>query len=155
MKGKALIIIDLQEGIGQLYPTQPHAWTTILARNRQLLAHFLEQDAPVFLVSVQPDRFGPLILQDVRATEIVKMVPSAFENETMDLAQALENAGVSQVFISGVSTSNGVVKTARSAVAAGFEATIVEDASGAKTVELHQEACQEIGTISTVELLGL
>ena len=125
-----------------------------MERNRQLLEHFASAGAPVFLVSVQPKRFGPLVLTDNRAQKIVKMLPSAFENESLDLEQVLKNAGVTQLYISGVSTSNGVLKTARSAQQLGFEAKIVEDASAAKTTELHESACQEIGKISSAELLA-
>lgn len=63
-----------------------------------------------------------------RLHQLVKYGPSAFKQSDYGLADELKNNSVSKIYVSGVSMSNGVLKTARDGADLGFEAMIIEDA---------------------------
>ena len=56
-------------------------------------------------------------------------------NNLIMLSRRVENNSVSKIYVSGVSMSNGVLKTARDGADLGFEAMIIEDACADRKVK--------------------
>lgn len=85
-----------------------------------------------------------MILQDEldknpRLHQLVKYGPSALRQSDYGLADELKNNSVSKIYVSGVSMSNGVLKTARDGVDLGFEAMIIEDACADRKLKNFQK----------------
>ena len=83
-----------------------------------------------------------MILQDEldknpRLHQLVKYGPSAFKQSDYGLADELKNNSVSKIYVSGVSMSNGVLKTARDG--ADLEAMIIEDACADRKLKNFQK----------------
>ncbi len=77
-----------------------------------------------------------------------------------DLDARLRARGVTQVVLSGISTSAGVESTARSAHEHGYHVALVTDAMTDRDAELHDHSVQRIfprlgETATTEELLAL
>ena len=127
MQKSALIIIDLQAFIKKLAKDAvPYGWDKIIENNRALISAFDQKNQPVYIVTVEPKilwqsakkSFSRMILQDEldknpRLHQLVKYGPSAFKQSDYGLADELKNNSVSKIYVSGVSMSNGVLKTAR------------------------------------------
>jgi nicotinamidase-related amidase len=124
----ALIVIDLQKGIVGL-PTV-HPVGEIVSRAAQLARAFREQGLPVVLVNVSgrapgrtdagvpklsfpPDwaELVPELHQQPGDYLVTKQRAGAFIGTMLD--ETLRQRGVTQVFLTGVSTSLGVESTAR------------------------------------------
>ncbi|MCL2676475.1 MAG: isochorismatase family protein [Streptococcaceae bacterium] len=96
-----------------------------------------------------------MILSDGKAKEIVKFGPSAFAQSDYPLDQELKETGITNLYVTGVSTNNGVIKTANDAKSMKFETYIVDDASSAVSQSTHDKAITQFGkSISTNELLN-
>ena len=163
MEKSALIIIDLQ-GLTKLFKnfTQPYSFETILGNNERLIKKFEQAENPVYLLSVElqifpkhlKKYFNRLLLENVGGKPVVKFGPSAFSQSDYPLAEELKAAGVSRLYISGISTNNGVLKTAEDGEKLGFETFIVDDASAALSRDLHETALGKFGKmVQTSELL--
>lgn len=153
MQKSALIIIDLQAFIKKLAKNAvPYSWDKIIENNRALIAAFDQKNQPVYLVTVEPKilwqsakkAFSRMILQDEldknpRLHQLVKYGPSAFKQSDYGLADELKNNSVSKIYVSGVSMSNGVLKTARDGADLGFEAMIIEDACADRKLKNFQK----------------
>ncbi|MEI9803213.1 MAG: isochorismatase family protein [Pseudolabrys sp.] len=139
----ALIVVDLQKGIVG-YPTV-HPAGEVVKRAAALAAAFRSRGLPVVLVNVdgvapgrteQARRLGPLpadwtefVAELNRQPDdhvVTKRTWGAFMNT--DLDAYLKKLGVTQVVISGISTSSGVESTARQAYEHGFNVTLAIDA---------------------------
>ncbi|CAM5425189.1 isochorismatase family protein [Leifsonia shinshuensis] len=175
----ALVVIDLQAGIlGQ--PTA-HPVEQVVARSAELAAAFRANGLPVVLVNVagtapgRTDRgkaMGRVGAQTIpaQATELLpeldrqpgditvtKRTLGAFLST--DLDAQLKAAGVTQIVLTGVSTTSGVESTARSAYELGYHVAFVTDAMS-DVLEAHEASIAyqfpklgELGT--TAEVLAL
>ncbi|TRW77099.1 cysteine hydrolase family protein [Lactococcus lactis] len=153
MQKSALIIIDLQAFIKKLAKDAvPYGWDKIIENNRALISAFDQKNQPVYIVTVEPKilwqsakkAFSRMILQDEldknpRLHQLVKYGPSAFKQSDYGLADELKNNSVSKIYVSGVSMSNGVLKTAIDGADLGFEAMIIEDACADRKLKNFQK----------------
>jgi nicotinamidase-related amidase len=155
----ALVVIDLQKGIVS-YPTV-HPIGEIVDRAARLAAAFRAHGLPVVLVNVDgraPGRtdggmqpFSPppdwteLVVElqaapdDVRVT---KRTWGAFQGTSLDAE--LKKRGVTQIVLSGVSTSAGVESTARAAYEHGYNVVLATDAMTDMNLETHQHSVERI-----------
>jgi nicotinamidase-related amidase len=171
----ALVVIDLQAGVVGL-PTA-HPVDAVVASSASLAAAFRRHGLPVVLVNVdagapgrtersragmaRPDGWTVLVPElDVQPTDLLvtKKTWGAFSSTTLD-AQ-LKELGVTQVVVTGVSTSAGVESTARFAYELGYNVTLATDAmtdtnadAHANSIELVFPRLGETGT--TAEILDL
>ncbi len=139
MKNSALIVVDLNAAIQKIVKEPyPHSWKEIEANNRALMSYFISEQLPVFLTSVQPKflpkswskSFGRQLITDVTGPcEVIKFGPSVFTQSDFGLAEKLKAQGVKTIFFSGISTSNGVFKSAKDAAAQGFDVVLIRDAT--------------------------
>jgi nicotinamidase-related amidase len=161
MEKSALIVIDMQAIIMKLFKNpQPYSFEQVVENNNRLIEKFKQDGQPVYLVTVHPkilpkklaESFGRLVLSGSK--EIVKFGPSIFTQSDYPLEKELKEAGVSQLYITGISTSNGVFKSAKDGEKLGFDVAIVEDACADRKFEKHQNALTEFGrTVKSIELL--
>ncbi|WP_263381708.1 cysteine hydrolase family protein [Granulicella arctica] len=155
----ALIIIDLQKGIVAI-PTTPTT-SEVVARSAELASAFRKRGLPVVLVNVTaaapgrtdagPRNFAfppdwtdlvPELNQQPSDYLISKQRPGAFIGTT--LHHYLQEQGVTQIFLTGVATSNGVEATARSAFDHGYNVVLVTDAMADRSPEAHQYCIEKV-----------
>lgn len=155
----ALIVIDLQKGIVSLPTTHPAG--EIVARAAQLASAFRERGMPVVLVNVTgaapgrtdlvrpkfspPPDWADLVPElEARPSDhlISKQRVGAFIGTSLD--DYLRARGVSQVFLTGVSTSFGVESTARSAYDYGYNVVFVVDAMTDRDADTHRHSVEKI-----------
>jgi nicotinamidase-related amidase len=155
----ALVVIDLQAGVVAMPLASPVE--DVVAHTKDLLTAFRERGLPVVLVNVAgtpPGRtdLGVRIL-DVQDgwTELIpeldrqpadllvtKHSRSAFPGT--GLAGRLRDLGVTQVVVTGISTSGGVESTARDAHEQGFHVTLPVDAMTDPDPERHEYSVSRI-----------
>lgn len=155
----ALIVIDLQKlitGIPTVHPTGE-----IIGRAAQLARAFRERGLPVVLVNVTgappgrtdagprnfsfpPDwtEFVPELEQHPDDHTVSKQRWGAFIGTGLD--DFLRQRGVTQVFLTGISTSAGVESTARSAYDYGYNVVLVVDAMTDRSADAHQHCVEKI-----------
>jgi nicotinamidase-related amidase len=140
----ALVVLDLQKAI-QSFPTI-HPVADIVARAAQLARAFRAQKFPVVLVNgagrapgrndlklnvgpVPPEatRLIPALGQEPSDHLVTKMQVGAFHGT--DLDAILRRAGVTQVFLAGISSTGAVEGTARVAHDMGYNVVTVVDAT--------------------------
>jgi nicotinamidase-related amidase len=155
----ALIVIDLQKGIVGLPTVHPAG--EIVDRAAQLARAFRESGFPVVLVNVagrapgRTDAGAPKFSFPPDWTELVpeleqqpgdhlvtKQRVGAFIGTSLD--DYLRQRGVTQVFMSGVSTSAGVEATARSAYDYGYNVVLVTDAMTDRDADAHRHSVEKI-----------
>jgi nicotinamidase-related amidase len=156
----ALITIDLQKGITGLPAVHPI--NEIIARAAQLARAFREGGLPVVLVNVTgtaPGRtdVGPRSLSSLPSdwTELVPelgQTPSdcllskqrwgAFVGTELD--SYLRRRGVTQLVMTGISTSAGVESTARNAYDLGYNVILVLDAMTDRDADAHRHCVEKI-----------
>jgi nicotinamidase-related amidase len=172
----ALIVIDLQKGIVDA-PTI-HPAREIVERSAVLAQAFRRHGLPVVLVNVtarapgRTDRSGPSgIVGSSDWAELVgeldaqpddllvtKQRRSAFHDTGLDAA--LRGLGVTQVVLTGISTTSGVESTARSAYDYGYHVVLATDAMTDTDPDAHANSIERIfpklgETASTTEILDL
>jgi nicotinamidase-related amidase len=153
----ALIVIDLQKG--HAGARLAHPIEGVVERSAALAKAFRSRSLPVVLVTVAgspPGRtdatngtpggqhsfaegFTDLMPElDVHGTDILveKHARSAFGGT--GLAERLRGLGVTQVVVTGVSTSGGVESTARDAHEQGFNVTLPVDAMSDRDLARHE-----------------
>ena len=170
----ALVVIDLQKGITAapaVHPTEQ-----IIARAAEFARAFRQHGWPVALVNVagaapgRTDRgavdFTPppgwTDLVDELAAQpgdhlVTKHRRSAFSDT--DLDDRLRRDGVTQVVLTGLSTSAGVESTARAAHDLGYHVVLAIDAMSDRNTTTHQHSVQTIfptlgETATTDEILA-
>jgi nicotinamidase-related amidase len=155
----ALIVIDLQKGIVSMQTAHPAA--EIVDRSAQLARAFRERGLPVVLVNVTAPAPGrtdagprniafpegwtelvPELEQQADDHLVSKQRPGAFIGTSLD--EYLHQRGVTQVFITGIATSNGVEATARSAFDYGYNVAIVIDAVTDRDPEAHRYCVEKV-----------
>ena len=155
----ALIIIDLQRGIVN-YPTV-HPLAEVVQQAGALAEAFRRRGLPVVLVNVDgrppgrteqarnpgtlPADWTELLPELNRQPEdwtVTKRTAGAFTRTGLE--ERLRAAGVTQVVVAGVSTSQGVESTARQAHELGFNVTVAVDAMTDTNPETHLNSCTRI-----------
>jgi nicotinamidase-related amidase len=155
----ALIVIDLQNGIVS-YPAV-HPIAEVVKHARALADAFRRLGLPVVLVNVAGGAPGrveqtrsigqfpagwtdlvPELNQKPEDHTVTKRTWGAFTNT--DLDQYLKNLGVTQIVMSGVSTSIGVESTARHAYEHGFNVTLALDAMTDMNPDAHTNSVTRI-----------
>jgi nicotinamidase-related amidase len=155
----ALIVIDLQKGICS-FPLA-HSATEIIARAAQLARAFRQRGLPVVLVNVTgrapgrteagmpkfsfPPDWADLVpeLEQQSSDYLVsKQRVGAFIGTSLD--EYLQQRGVTQVFLTGISTASGVEATARSAHDLGYNVALVVDAMTDRDEEVHRFTVDKI-----------
>ncbi|WP_037908510.1 isochorismatase family protein [Actinacidiphila yeochonensis] len=156
----ALVVIDLQQGIVALPTVHPAA--EVISRSAKLAAAFREKGLPVVLVNVvdvAPGRNdggpGGSVQFPEGWTELVKELGQesgditvskkqwgAFYGTNLDLE--LRRRGVTQIVLTGISTSIGVESTARDAYEHGYNVTVAVDAVTDTDADAHHNAVTRI-----------
>jgi nicotinamidase-related amidase len=155
----ALVVIDLQKGIAGL-PTV-HPFAEIVGRAARLARAFRERGMPVVLVNVTgrapgrtdagppkfslPPDWAELVpeLEPQPGDHLVsKQRVGAFIGTSLD--EYLRERGVTQILMTGVSTSIGVESTARSAYDLGYNVVFVTDAMTDRDAESHRHSAEKI-----------
>ena len=172
----ALMVIDLQKGIVQ--GSFIHPIGEIVDRTCALIEAFRAKALPLVLVSVAgrpPGRTeqGPrrsiapsegwtdLLPQlDQQPTDIVVTKRSWGAFATTDIEERLKARGVTQLVMTGVTTSVGVEATARQAYDHGFNVTVALDAMTDLQEEAHAYSVRSVfprlgETGSTQEIIAL
>jgi len=155
----ALIVIDLQKGIIGLPTAHPAA--EIIGRAAQLARAFRERDLPVVLVNVTgaapgrtdagprkfpvPPDWAELVAElEPRPDDhlVSKQRWGAFIGTS--LHEYLQQRGVTQIFLAGISTSAGVESTARSAYDHGYNVVLVVDAMTDRDHDAHRSSIEKV-----------
>jgi len=157
---QALVVIDLQDAIIRVSSLLRVNLDEILHNNKQLVEAAIAHEIPVFLITVKSPLFTDKMasvspeLAEYQKNEhvfhFIKHAPSAF---TIDkFLPKLKKLGVEELIMTGVSTSNGVLKTARDGANNAFSIVVARDAAAARKASTHDDALiemAEFGTIST------
>jgi nicotinamidase-related amidase len=157
----ALIVIDLQKGL--MGADVAHPLTGIVQRSAELARAFRAQNRPVVLVNVTgrapgrtevgrfttaaapaPDWADLVAELDAQPGDllITKQRWGAFHDTT--LHADLQRLGVTQVVLTGVSTSAGVETTARAAYEHGYHVVLVTDAMTDTSADAHVNSVELI-----------
>jgi nicotinamidase-related amidase len=177
----ALVVIDLQNGITAI-PGAPVPTADVIKNSVELAQAFRDRGLPVVLVNVTfaedfadvmpgrtdqgaasrqfPAGWDEIIADlaghpgDIRVT---KRNWSAFYGTDLDLH--LRRRGVTQIVLTGISTSIGVESTARFAHEHGYHVTVATDAVTDSNADAHQNSLERIfprlaETGSTAEILA-
>ncbi len=166
----ALIVIDLQKGIVGLPTVHPAA--EIVGRAAQLARAFRERGLPVVLVNVtgrapgRTDAGPPKFALPPNWSELVPELDSQSSDHFVSkqrigafigtsLNDYLRQRGVTQIFMTGVSTSAGVESTARSAYDFGYNVVFVTDAMTDRDADTHRHSTEKIfprlGEVTTTD----
>jgi nicotinamidase-related amidase len=156
----ALIVLDLQVATVGM-PTTPHAAADIVGRSAGLAKAFRDKGLPVVWVNVAggssgrteitpqmgalPDNWTELPEElGVAASDqtFTKFGWGAFHDER--LVALLNRVGAGQVFLTGVTTSQAVESTARSAHERNYHVVVVTDAIGDLDAEAHSHSVNRI-----------
>jgi nicotinamidase-related amidase len=135
---KALIIIDVQQGMFAFPSMPPHDGEALLGRLAGLLTRARAAGIPRFFVQHQGDepghplaegspgfRFRPEVAPGAGEEVVVKRQCSAFH--ATDLDERLRAAGVRHLVVGGMQTEFCVDTAVRSAFERGYEVTLLED----------------------------
>ena len=154
----ALVVIDMQKGIVAL-PTA-HPAGEVAQRIATLARAFRERALPVVLVNVAgrapgrtdaqtnippaPDwaELIPALDRQPSDHAVTKQQFGAFEGTALE--QILRRRGVTQIFLTGISTSIGVESTARQAYDRGYHVVFVADAMTDRAIESHRHSVERI-----------
>ena len=171
----ALIVVDLQKGLLAYLTVQPIG--EIIGRASALADAFRRHGLPVVLVNVAGGAPGrteqarprgefpagwtdlvPELNQQPQDHLVTKRTWGAFANTGLEAH--LKTRGVTEVVISGVSTSVGVESTAREAYACGFNVALAIDAMTDTSAEAHLNSVTRIfpklgETGATQEIIAL
>ncbi|HEY0217834.1 MAG TPA: isochorismatase family protein [Cellulomonas sp.] len=171
----ALVVIDLQKGI--LAVPTAHPTADVVRRSATLARAFRERGFPVVLVNVtggapgRTDRARPAsgvghpdgwadLAEELDAQpgdhRVTKQTWGAFHRTGLD--ERLRSLGVTQVLVTGVSTSAGVESTARAAHEHGYHVVLVTDAMTDRSAEAHDHSVTHVfprlgETATTAEVL--
>lgn len=168
----ALVTIDLQNGILFGLPSKGALLDNhdVLARNEQLIRAVLGKNRPVAMVHVTAPSFlsvltksfsklsiNPQILENPNVKIFEKHQPSAYSITAF--RDFLKEKQIRTVLLTGVSTNNGVLKTARNLAENEINVITVTDATNARSEVEYNEALNELGTlgelVTTAELLNM
>jgi len=163
----ALVLIDLQKGVLR-HILAPYSAEQVIQTAGELAGRFRAASATVVLVNVNfspdfrdaprqavdrpmaippggfPPDFAELIdgLAQPGDLRITKRQWGAFFGTELDLQ--LRRRGIQTIVLAGVSTNMGVESTARQAWEHGYAIVLAEDATSARSAEMHQFAVSNI-----------
>ncbi|MFT3822685.1 MAG: isochorismatase family protein [Chitinophagaceae bacterium] len=162
----ALVLIDLQKNIAQGNTVHPVA--DVLEKAARLMAAFRKAGLPVVIVNVDPAGAAWMKARNdaqksqpappppiAGATDIVPEIKTQPEDifitkrtwnaffETA-LHEQLQQRGVTQIVLGGISTSIGVEGTARSASELGYNIAFATDAMTDRVEEAHNNSVKNI-----------
>ncbi|MET8827256.1 hydrolase [Streptomyces sp. NPDC004610] len=162
----ALVVVDLQAGVVAM-PVQPSPAAEVVARSAALAGAFRARGLPVVLVRVsfapdfadavpgrteaggaggaRPegwDRIVPELGGHPGDIVVTKHNWGAFHGTDLDVQ--LRRRGVTQIVLTGISTSIGVESTARAAHEHGYHVTLAVDAMGDRVAEAHDNSVRRI-----------
>jgi len=163
MKDIALLIIDMQNDfVSEGGALRVDGAAAVIGNVQRVLEIFRRNKAPVFHIMrvhrkdgsdveiIRKERFAkaPFAVEGTKGADIIdelkpkdgeylmrKTRMSSFLNTELDLM--LKSLGIKSVVITGVQTPNCIRTTAFDAVAYNYGAYIVEDATAAKTSQIH------------------
>jgi nicotinamidase-related amidase len=156
----ALIVIDLQEGL--VNGSFIHPIREVIDRTRALIDVFRAKNLPLVLVNVTgrapgrteqgprsslsfPEGGTDLLPQlDQQPDDIVVTKRSWGAFATTGLERQLKTLGVTQVVVTGVSTSGGVEATGRQAYEQGLNVTLALDAMTDTRQEAHDYSIRNV-----------
>jgi nicotinamidase-related amidase len=155
----ALLVVDLQKGLAGL--ATAHPMQDVIGNAVTLLDAFRRRGLPVVLINVDGRAPGrcersfstqalpagwtellPELNRQPSDHTVTKRTWGAFTNT--DLEAHLRGRGVTQVVVSGVSTSSGVESTARQAHELGFNVALAVDAMTDMNVDVHHNSVARI-----------
>lgn len=154
----ALVLIDLQKGIVSRAPAETAP--EVVDRAARLADAFRKRNLPVVLVNVTglpPGRrseifnfqpppdwadLAPELGQQGSDIRITKRSPGAFAGTALDAE--LRKRGVTQIFLSGISTTMRVESTGRTAFDLGYNVVFVTDAMTDRDQDMHLHAIQKV-----------
>lgn len=172
----ALVVIDLQAGIRAIGAPGTE---DVIARSAELARAFREHERPVVLVNVAgrapgrtdvggssgtaafPDGWDELVPElEARGGDVLVTKRSVGTFATTDLHAQLQERGVTQIVLAGISTTAGVESTARAAFDHGYHVTFVIDAMTDRSPEHHDNAVANVfpkygETGTTADVLAL
>jgi nicotinamidase-related amidase len=156
----ALIVLDLQVATAGM-PTTPNAAADIFGRSAGLAKAFRDKGLPVVWVNVaggssgrveSAPQMGDLPDNWTELPEELGVAPSdktftkfgwgAFHDDR--LHALLQGAGAGQVFLTGVTTSQAVESTARSAHERNYHVVVVTDAIGDLDADDHSHCVDKV-----------
>jgi nicotinamidase-related amidase len=157
-KNAALIVIDLQKAIVGM---GAHGAAEVVSRAADLAKAFRERNLPVVLVNVAgraPGRTEASIPTAGLPADWTELTPELGAQASdlrvtkhhfgafgrTDLQEKLQERGVTQVFIAGISTSIGVESTARAAYDLGYNVVLVTDAMTDRDPATHEHSVEKI-----------
>jgi nicotinamidase-related amidase len=171
----ALIVIDLQQGVAGLPAAHPVG--QIIDRAARLARAFRKRGLPVVLVNVtgrapgRTDAGAPKFALLAEWAELVaELEPQRGDIRITkqrwgaflgtDLDATLRRLGVTQLCLTGVSTSAGVESTARSAYDLGYNVVLVADAMTDRDADAHRHSVETVfprlgETTTTEDVLSL
>ena len=143
----ALVLIDIQKGIQETgYYGDERNNPQAEENCGRLLTHFREKEWPVYHVqhcSTNPESplhpskdthaFFPAVAPQSEEPIIPKNVNSAFIGT--DLEQRLQNQGIQDIVIAGLTTEHCISTSTRMAANLGFDVTLISDATAAFSKE--------------------
>ncbi len=169
----ALVVIDLQNGLAGMHPVGE-----VVARSAELASAFRRHGLPVVLVTVtggapgRTERVRPAgpapapdwaeVVPELDAQpgdiRVVKQTWGAFHGTSLDAD--LRERGVTQVVLTGVSTSAGVESTARAAHEHGYNVLLAVDAMTDPDPVAHAHSVERVfpklgETATTADVLTL
>ena len=164
-----LLVIDLQPFLLKLLKkAKPYAPDQVLETNEKLITMMTNAEIPSVLVSVT-QKFLPRklrqksthlavskdLLSHSKVTTYTKYQPSAYT--IPELRDFLEQQNIETTILTGVVTNNGVFKTAKDLLSAGYKVIVMEDAATARTQKLHDQSIEKLkalgATIQTSDFL--
>ncbi len=157
-KSVALVVVDLQKGI---IAAAAAVSDQVISRTALLAREFRKRGLPVVLVNVTgmapgraeskmsmsgftPDwtELAPGLEQQPSDHTVSKQSWGAFIGT--DLHEYLKSRGVTQIVITGISTSAGVESTARSAFDYGYNVVFSIDAMADRSPEAHKNSVEKV-----------
>lgn len=167
----ALIVLDLQVATAQA-PTTPHDAQHITLQSAKLAKAFRDKGLPIVWVNVGgmsasrteqspevgelPDNWSDL-LEDLGVQPgdrtLTKYGWGAFHDDRLD--SLLKDVGAGQIFLTGLTTSQAVESTARSAYDRNYHVVVVSDAIGDFDGDSHAHSVARVfprlGELATTE----
>ena len=161
-----LVLVDLQQWIVEM-ALAPIGGPEVVEQCVRLRAAFDDAVAPVVLVrylredgrdggpTAAPNQFVAPLQPGQGEHVVTKNGLDAFQGTR--LVAHLRDLGASSLVIAGISTAHGVGATATTAVALGYEVTVVSDATSSSSTEEHLAALDTLSAagvkIATVDQL--
>jgi nicotinamidase-related amidase len=155
----SILVIDMQHFLLRFAKhAEPYSGNQVLANANKLIELAENMALPVALIAVTQkflprrlrDKMTQLaikkeLMADKAATLYTKYQPSAYS--IPELQDFLNKNQIETVMLSGIVSNNGVLKTAKDFLSAGYKVILIEDAMIARTQKLHDQSIFELETL--------